>query len=138
MNQFALPTSKPRNDEEDRLQMAVVQYLRLMGDPDVIWWHTPNQGVRSKRTAGRLKAMGVLAGIPDLTFVFPGGVVAMMELKTPKGVMSKAQKALEEKCHKLGVEHAVCYSIDTALEVLRWWKVLPEEAGQWRGQRSDD
>jgi hypothetical protein len=52
-------TAKPRASEEETLQRAIVDHLRLRAHPDCIWYHCPNGEHRSKRTGARLKAMGV-------------------------------------------------------------------------------
>lgn len=51
---------------EEQLHRACVAYLRAALPKSWIVWHTPNGGGRSKAEAGILKAMGVLAGMPDL------------------------------------------------------------------------
>jgi len=69
---------------EEQLHKACVQYLRASLPKPWITWHTPNGGGRSKAEAGILKAMGVLAGMPDLFVMGPGPeVVAPVE---PRGV----------------------------------------------------
>src|SRR3990167_6123406 len=75
-----------RNDEE-RLQRAVVQLL-MLAYPDLRWRAIPNGEYRSPRTAGRLKAMGVQAGVADLHITLPRGRTAWIELKSAKGVQS--------------------------------------------------
>lgn len=46
-------------------QTAFVQWFRLQY-PGVLIFAIPNGGARNKATAGKLKAEGVLAGVPDL------------------------------------------------------------------------
>lgn len=121
------PDAKPRRHEEDDLQMAIVQHLRLLAPKNVLWWHCPNGGTRSKRMGARLKAMGVRPGVFDLNFILADGRFAAMELKAPKdGRMSKAQHDFEDTCADLGVETCVCSNINSALQVLVAWKVLPK------------
>lgn len=59
------------NRPEEQLHKACVQYLRASLPKPWITWHTPNGGGRSKAEAGILKAMGVLAGMPDLFVMGP-------------------------------------------------------------------
>ena len=56
----------------------------------------PNGGARSKATAGRLKAEGVRAGVPDVCLPVPrNGLGALyIELKRPGGVPGRAKGAL--------------------------------------------
>jgi len=50
---------------EDQEQMALAEWLDLVvGTPG--WFHVPNGGLRNKVVAGKLKAMGVKDGVPDL------------------------------------------------------------------------
>lgn len=37
--------------------------------PWLQWWHTPNQGRRSQREGAEYRAMGMRAGVPDLSLV---------------------------------------------------------------------
>lgn len=125
MNIAWAPDAKPRRHEEDDLQAAIVAHLRLLAPKNVIWFHPANGGSRSKRTAGRMKALGVVPGIPDLAFTLADGRSAYMELKAMGGRLSPEQRLFQSKCEAMGVEHAVVYSIDAALNVLRAWGCLP-------------
>ena len=111
---------------ERDLQKHVVQLLELSAAPDVIWWHTPNGEKRSKKTAALLKAMGVKAGIPDLTFVFPGGRVRFLELKWKRGRFSTAQKQLRETCIRTACPYAVARTPEEAATVLHLWGAIRE------------
>jgi hypothetical protein len=113
-----------RENPEERLQAAIVQHLHLRAPVNVIWYHPANGGLRSKRTAARMKAQGVVAGVADLAFVLSDGRAAFMELKAPTGRLSPAQKAFQEKCAAMDVEHAVVSDIDTALRILEAWGAI--------------
>jgi VRR-NUC domain len=71
---FAAPKRIRLPRHEDREQMALVQWFRLAypRQSDYLL-HVPNGGLRGKREAGRLKAMGVSAGFPDLLLLLPSG-----------------------------------------------------------------
>lgn len=56
---------------EEALHRAAVAYLRASLPKPWLVWHTPNGGGRSKAEAGILKAMGTLAGMPDLFVLGP-------------------------------------------------------------------
>lgn len=126
MNQaFTFPDAKPpRRNDEEVLHCAIWQHIKLLGNPDVIAYHPANGMVRSKRTGAKLKAMGVVPGCPDLCFVLDDGMAAFLEIKTPGGRLSPAQKAFQSRCDKIGVPYVVCWSIDSALAVLKSWGVI--------------
>lgn len=113
-----------RNDPEAQMQMAVWQHIVLRKPKNVIAYAVPNGEKRSKRTAGRLKAQGVVAGVADLAFVLSDGRAAFMELKAAGGRLSPAQKAFQDQCAAMEVEHAVCASLDSALSILTAWGVI--------------
>ena len=58
-----------RRSEEEDLQIACFSLVVMSqaAHPILRWmYHPPNGGGRSKATAGRLRAMGVRSGVPDL------------------------------------------------------------------------
>ena len=57
--------SPPRMTEE-AVQRAVAAHLHALGRLDLVWFHPANGGARNKAEAGRFRAMGVRAGVPDL------------------------------------------------------------------------
>lgn len=107
---------------EDILQMQIARFLKVAA-PDLLWWHTPNGGTRKIGEARKLKDMGVLAGVPDMTFILPGGLVAFIELKAPKGRLEPSQKAFAEAAIKAGAAWAVCRSLEEVEATLRSWNV---------------
>lgn len=62
----------------------------------------PNGGFRNKVEASQLKASGVVAGVPDMLFIFDG-IVHAFELKTAVGKKSPAQIILHEIWQKNGI-----------------------------------
>lgn len=100
-------------DIEHNEQAALILWARLQPLP-VSWiFAIPNGGARSKRTAGRMKAEGVLAGVPDLCLpVSRRGYHALyIEMKSPKGRLSSVQKAMIKNLRDSGY----------AVEVARSW-----------------
>lgn len=63
------------NRPEESLHRACLAHLRATLPKPWIVWHTPNGGGRSKAEAGILKAMGTLAGMPDLFVLGPTPVL---------------------------------------------------------------
>jgi len=125
------------NRPEEALQRQLVAFLRLALPPPWMVFHIPNGGGRSKAEAGVLKAMGVLAGMPDLILcghhdgpVLGGpGIAAKViaiELKAPpkpgskaKPRVSDAQKSVIEQLGACGIPTLVCNDFDQAVAALR-------------------
>ena len=123
-----------RKREEEQLQRSLVEHLRYFAKPEVIWFHTPNGEARSKATAGRLKAMGVQAGVLDLTFIVSRDAmgpewpsVHFLELKSRDGVLTKAQKDFIRRAEALGCPCFVTADLDQALDVLVSWGVFTKD-----------
>ena len=71
---------------EDHIQMYVVQMARKAG------YYVAADFNAGKRNPSKAKAMGMLAGVPDLRFYFPHGKIVWIELKTNRGALSESQK----------------------------------------------
>ena len=69
--------------------------------PSVLMWHTANERKCSIQTGMKLKAMGVLAGVPDYSFIAESHDakyhMLMLEVKTAKGRLSPSQKAFRDR-----------------------------------------
>jgi len=122
----------PYIGKEDALQISCITWLRIQY-PDLLAFHVPNGGKRSKAEAGRFKAMGVLAGVPDVLIIsarqitistrpnpLGGGhktysqyfTSLAIELKTKGGTVSPNQKAAQEAFKLAGWKVATAYSLD--------------------------
>lgn len=119
---------RKRSSEEERLQRTIMQHFRFLHEPGVMLFHIPNGEARSKATGARLKAMGVMAGAPDLIAVLPGGRCAFMEVKSLSGRQSKEQRAFQDVCAAGQTPYAIVRTLDEALETLRRWGVIKPEA----------
>ena len=115
-----------RKRDEARLQEDVLKYLRLVA-PQCVVFHVPNGGSRDKIEGKNLKNAGVLAGVPDLAIIAPGGLYHGIELKTPKGETSDAQLALHARFAALGIPFAVCRSTGDVATALAAWKIQTRE-----------
>ena len=116
MPPFLKPSAVRKNNKhtglcatEDTVQKSMAHYLDLcvLCKVLVVWWHVPNGGWRGKAEAARFKALGVRAGVPDLTLVFSSTdgcpLVAMPEVKREDGVLSVAQKIMVPCLQQNGV-----------------------------------
>lgn len=104
--------------EEDQIQATIVDLFRWRYAGLVA--AVPNGGSRNLFEAKKLKATGVLAGHPDLIIYSPRGVY-LVEVKTPKGPLSKSQKQLFPELQDLGNDLAIVRSIDDADRAFRAW-----------------
>lgn len=130
------------NRPEEQLHRACVQYLQASLPKPWLVWHTPNGGGRSKAEAGILKAMGVLAGMPDLLICGPAGapstehargatLLFAIEFKAPpkplkRGGVSKArpqlspaQRARQQDLGACGVPYLVIDDMAEMVQALR-------------------
>ena len=96
-----------RNRDEDRLQMVIVSLLRLAGKPGLFWCSIPNEGKRKPQTANRLKALGMVAGAPDLLLLWNGKAIGL-ELKAEKGRQTPEQRDVERAWMLAGGVYKVC------------------------------
>ena len=113
--------------DEECAHVAIVDYLGVVA-PDLLVFHPANGGLRSKAEARRLKAMGVLAGIPDLVLVAPGGRVFFVEIKSRRGCLSPAQQAIRMRMIRLGIPCITARSIDDVRLALCQWGLQTREA----------
>lgn len=112
----------PVMPEED-VHRTVVAHLERRAPSGVVWLHPANGGARSKGEAGRFKAMGVVAGIPDL-LLYASGVSYALELKSDTGVLRSSQRLQLERLARAGVKVAVAHGLDQALGQLKEWGLL--------------
>lgn len=87
-------------------------------------FHCPNGGSRNKIEAVRLRAQGVVKGVPDLIGLGKNGMFAV-ELKLPQQMRTKDGGCSEDqvKVHELwndkGYAVYLSYSFDHAVEVIK-------------------
>lgn len=85
--------------------------------PDAVMFAVPNGGWRTPATARRLKAEGVLAGVPDVFLAAPRGSSHGMfiEMKrTHGGTASKAQRLVMARLMAAGYSCSVCHGFESA------------------------
>lgn len=108
---------------EESIHKTVIEWIRLHNLISPLVIHIPNQGIRTKRFGGILKAMGMRAGVADL-FIAMGchnyhG--AWIELKSEKGKLSPVQQSFLHDMRTQNYFVAVCYSVDEAIATIKWY-----------------
>lgn len=103
--------------EEDIIQRDIVNAVRL-AYPKSFLFAVPNGGFRNKYTAIVLKMTGTVAGVADLIFLHNDKLI-FVEVKTPKGVLSKTQKAFRLKITDMGYSYWIVRSAHEMLERIK-------------------
>lgn len=111
--------AKPR-EIEDQEQMTLMAWLK--SQYPAVFAHTihvPNGGHRSKRVAGRLKAMGTKPGVPDILCFVPsrgrqGLAIEMKRPGAPPSATSAEQHAWLHHLEGLGWHGCVCRGFEEA------------------------
>ena len=78
--------------KEYQIQIKLVKYLKSKKLSKFRFFHVANQGIRSTKYKFLLSSMGLKGGCPDLILEFKGGHMVYVEIKAPKGVLSKSQR----------------------------------------------
>jgi hypothetical protein len=113
---------------EDQLQVYSADVFRAFGVPGVIGFHVPNGGKRHIATAKRLKAMGVLAGVPDWVFVLAAGRAGFLELKDEAGRQTDEQKKFQREVEALGCPYAIARTPEEIDAVMSAFGVIDKPA----------
>jgi len=109
-----------RNRDEARLQQVIVAWCRNRGLRPI---HVANEHVRNAREAACAIREGMEPGVSDL-LIFercPGAPAARgiaLELKTPRGRVSQAQAAWQDRMRRQGWVCAVIRSKQEAVDLL--------------------
>lgn len=104
-----------RQHLEDTFQVQVMRFLKLALDEHSFFFHVPNGGYRRINEAKRLKAMGVIAGVPDVG-VINCGRIFWLELKAPKGTASDNQLYCHRLLRQAGSPVTLCKTLDEVVE----------------------
>jgi hypothetical protein len=108
---------------EQEIHKAVVAQLNARANQRVFYFHPANGGKRTPFEARLFRALGVVAGVPDLIFVKDGKMYAL-ELKATKGRLSASQAQCISALKWCGAEVAVAEGLDEALVTLECWGIL--------------
>lgn len=112
-----------KKQPEAELQRAICEHLEARAQPDLVWWHCPNGGARSKIEAAIMVGLGVKRGVSDLHFL-KGGYFFVMECK------ARGKDPTDDQTkYMLSVEAAggtaVCVDdLDVALTWLEAWGLI--------------
>ncbi len=98
---------------ESKLQAECVRWFRYQY-PHQLIFAIPNGGQRHVLVAARMKAEGVLAGVPDLFIPIPSGTYAGMfiEMKYGNGKPTESQVNIMQKLRDNNYKVIVCNSFE--------------------------
>jgi hypothetical protein len=108
---------------EHKMQHALMEWWRLnyrsYGLPENALFAVPNGGARNAVTGAILKREGVRKGIPDLFLVKRNNQYSglFIEMKAPKGVVSKEQKEFMQFANN-EYKAVVCYDWQEASKLI--------------------
>ena len=106
---------------ETALQQACAQLLQVYETQGrLVWWPVPNsafvQGRTAEERAIRTKKMiraGLMrAGVWDIGLCFPGGRLALLELKTGDNGLSRTQRDFGAAAERMGALKGVARSVE--------------------------
>ncbi len=119
------------HDEQARLIQELAQWEGELPGADMLY-AVPNGGRRDIRTAIRLKAEGVKAGVPDLCLpVARGGYHgAYVEMKYGKNATSDEQRRWIARLRQEGYFVTVCYSWNDAADIVERYLTGGIEKGE--------
>lgn len=108
-------------EEEHNLQCACVRWFNLQWPQyHGLLFAIPNGGARSKATAGKLKAEGVVPGVADLILLVPKqwAFALCIEMKTAKGRQSPEQMEWQRKVEDNNYRYVICRSLEGFMSVV--------------------
>lgn len=116
-----LKTAKKKpNNHESKLQQACVRWFRLEY-PKLVLYSIPNGGTRHQKEVAKIKAEGVLSGVPDLFLMKANrgfhGLYIEMKYGSNKPTDNQIDFMQKAKAEKYAV--SVCYSFDEFVSVVK-------------------
>lgn len=115
--------SKPK--ELTAIHIPVAKLLKEHCLRDWRYTHFPAGEKRDKRTASKLKAMGMQPGIFDFLIFSPTGQLHCLEVKrSASAKLNRNQESFRLWCVKGGVPYAVAWTIDQVLLAFGRWGCL--------------
>ena len=128
---YKLLSYKPFNVKlsyEANLQKEFRDYLTSLsidGSINFVWFSVPNNfsGNYSPIFGSVQKATGLIAGAPDMIFMWDGGSGAI-EFKSKKNKQTDAQILFEKWCIKCGVKYEIARSFEDAFNIIKKWGLI--------------
>lgn len=113
----------PRNNEEHRIQCAIINAADCIPEIRGRLYANPNGGARDVITGAMLKREGVRKGIPDLTLPLSrrGYCGLYIEVKTKTGRLSKEQEDWREYLMDNGYFSTVVRSASEGMRAVMWY-----------------
>lgn len=111
-------------DQEHNLQVAAVNWFRMQYPKYRLnLFAIPNGGARHKKTAGKLKAEGVTAGVSDLFLAVPSERSSglFIEMKVHPNNPTESQIKFGKCMMESGYHFEIIYSFDNFMEVINLW-----------------
>lgn len=121
MAKVAAPRAQSRSAQERSLHVAVSRFLRSVLPANATYTTFPLGGGGFAR-GQRLKAMGTMAGWPDLQVLYAGQAF-FIELKTEDGRLSDVQLATHRQIVGAGCAVEVARTIEDVEAALRAWGI---------------
>lgn len=105
--------------KENRFQRAVAQWLKMQY-PDLVWWHTPNEGKRTSFESWLAKVLGIRAGVSDIVILEPNKTHhgLLIELKVGPNKLTEKQAQFLTECSAKGYATHVCYDIEAFMDIV--------------------
>jgi hypothetical protein len=103
--------------QEAELQKACVRWHSLQYPKDYYLLYMNHQNGKSAAEQGRLKSMGLVPGVADLTMLSLGRV-DFFELKVGKNKQTEKQKEFQQAVEDCGYHYHLVYSLDKFIEIV--------------------
>ena len=113
---------KKRSEPELVLQSAIIKVLRDHLKQNILMTAFPSGGGGYIRGA-KLKRAGLVAGWPDIQLIYKG-IYYGIEVKTPTGRLSSAQRKIHKQLIRMGCSVAVVRSIREVMEIVLDWNLV--------------
>ena len=113
---------RKRSEPELVLQTAIVNVLRSHLKKNIMMTAFPSGGGGYIRGA-KLKRAGLVAGWPDIQLIYKG-IYYGIEVKTPTGRLSSAQRKIHKQLKSMGCSVAVVRSINEVMEIVLDWNMV--------------
>lgn len=104
---------------EQHLQMQVIEYIRYQY-PNILFFHTPNEGRKTPFERYLFQIMGGVSGVPDLIILEPRKQYhgLFIEIKTDKGKPTENQLKFIDKLQTRNYFATFAYGFEEAKEII--------------------